>query len=65
MSDNNRGTHRAPAVATDGAHVAFIRRVRRKEPNLEISPTNRRNDFRAWPAIRSADPLAKSPDPTP
>ena len=43
MSDNNRGTYCAPAVATDGNHVYFIRMDRRKESNTV-------------PVMRSSDP---------
>lgn len=45
MSDNNRGTYCAPAVATDGSHVYFIRMDRRKEA-------------KTVPVMRSADPAS-------
>jgi len=45
MSDNHRGTYCAPAVATDGAHVYFIRMDRRKESSTV-------------PVMRSADPAS-------
>lgn len=45
MSDNRRGTYCAPAVATDGSHVYFIRMDRRKEA-------------RTVPVMRSADPAS-------
>jgi xylan 1,4-beta-xylosidase len=45
MSDNERGTYCAPAVATDGTHVYFIRMDRRK-------------DRTTVPVMRSADPAS-------
>jgi hypothetical protein len=45
MSDNHRGTYCAPAVATDDAHVYFIRMDRRKES-------------KTVPVMRSADPAS-------
>jgi xylan 1,4-beta-xylosidase len=45
MSDNNKGTYCAPAVATDGTHLYFIRMDRRKES-------------RTVPVMRSADPAS-------
>jgi hypothetical protein len=45
LSDNSRGTYCAPAAATDGAHVYFIRMDRRKES-------------KTVPVMRSADPAS-------